>query len=237
VPRSIRHFSIAIPLVVSAGAILSTVMTARLLHDKTLPFVVISQNEDVNFTFTMQAIMLLVSLLVLALMFVYDRPAFMKFFRIGDAVQPSAGNAEWKQLGPLVAIGFTMGTTAYMSFSVSAGHGQINATFFGLLPLVLLFAATNAWSEEIFSRFLIVAGLQGKVKPVLICWISAIFFGVPHFFGTPSGIFGVIMSGLLGWVLAKSVIETRGLGWALLIHFFQDVVIFGAGAMVIAGSS
>ena len=45
----------------------------------------------------------------------------------------------------------------------------------------------------------------------------------------------IITSGFLGWLLAKSVIETKGLGWALLIHFLQDVVIFGAGAMIIAG--
>ncbi|MDZ4714742.1 MAG: hypothetical protein SH819_04660 [Cytophagales bacterium] len=59
-------------------------------------------------------------------------------------------------------------------------------------------------------------------------------FGLPHFFGTQNGVFGVIMSGLLGWLLAKSVIETKSLGWALLIHFLQDVVIFGAGAMIVA---
>lgn len=122
-----------------------------------------------------------------------------------------------------------------MSISVTSQNGVINHTFFTLLPLVLLFSATNAWYEEIFSRFVIVAGLHGKIKPIAICWISAIIFGVPHFFGTPSGLFGVIMSGLLGWLLAKSVLETKGLGWALFIHFLQDVVIFGAGAMIIAG--
>ncbi|HTF28965.1 MAG TPA: CPBP family intramembrane glutamic endopeptidase [Flavitalea sp.] len=122
-----------------------------------------------------------------------------------------------------------------MSIGVSSQNGLINDSFFTLIPLVLLFSATNAWSEEIFSRFVIVAGLDGKLKPGTICWISAIIFGIPHFLGTPSGIFGVLMSGLLGWILAKSVIETRGLSWALLIHSLQDVIIFGAGARIIAG--
>jgi hypothetical protein len=48
-----------------------------------------------------------------------------------------------------------------------------------------------------FSRFVIAAGLDGKLKPVVICRISP--------------------------------------GWALLIHFVLDIVIFGAGAMIIAG--
>jgi membrane protease YdiL (CAAX protease family) len=78
-----------------------------------------------------------------------------------------------------------------------------------LLPLVLLFAATNAWSEEIISRFVIVAGLYGKLSPSVICWISAVIFGGPHFFGTPSGIFGVMMAGLMGWILAKSMLEQK----------------------------
>jgi hypothetical protein len=34
------------------------------------------------------------------------------------------------------------------------------------------------------------------------------------------------MSTLLGWLLAKSVLETRGLGWAWIVHFSQDVIIF-----------
>jgi membrane protease YdiL (CAAX protease family) len=111
----------------------------------------------------------------------------------------------------------------------------VNETFYKLIPLVLLFAATNAWTEEILSRFVIVAGLHGKLSPDAICWISSIIFGLGHFFGTPNGIFGVIASGILGWLLAKSVFETKSLGWALLIHFLQDVVIFGAGAMTLAG--
>jgi hypothetical protein len=45
-----------------------------------------------------------------------------------------------------------------------------------------------------------------------------------------------MMAGLMGWILAKSMIETKALGWALFIHFFQDVVIFGGGAMIIAGT-
>jgi hypothetical protein len=57
-----------------------------------------------------------------------------------------------------------------------------------------------------------------------------------HFFGTPSGIFGALMAGLMGWLLARSMLETKSLGWALFIHFLHDLVIFGGGAMIIAGT-
>ncbi|GHN01235.1 hypothetical protein WSM22_27240 [Cytophagales bacterium WSM2-2] len=121
-----------------------------------------------------------------------------------------------------------------MSVSVVSQGGVINSSFLKLLPLVLLFSFTNAWTEEIVSRFVIVTGLSGKVNPVAICWISGSIFGLAHIGGTPNGVFGVIASGVMGGLLAKSVIETKSMGWALLIHFLQDVVIFGAGAMVLA---
>ena len=31
----------------------------------------------------------------------------------------------------------------------------------------------------------------------------------------------------LGWILARSMLEIRGLAWAWFIHFVQDVLIFG----------
>lgn len=35
------------------------------------------------------------------------------------------------------------------------------------------------------------------------------------------------MAGILGFVLAKSMYETKGFFWAWTIHFFQDVLIIG----------
>lgn len=192
----------------------------------------ISEHEALNFTFTMQMMVLPVSFVALAAMYFYDRAAFLKFFRPAFRSSP-----DWSFYGLVLAVGFTAGTTMFMSFSVGSQGGEINSRFFGLLPLVLFFSATNAWSEEIFSRFVLVAGLDGKLRPGVICLISAGIFGAAHYsFGTPGGLFGALTSGALGWFLAKSVAETRGMGWALVVHFFQDVVIFGAGAMVLAGS-
>ncbi len=72
------------------------------------------------------------------------------------------------------------------------------------------------------------AGLSETVLNRAICWWSAAIFGGVHFFGTPGGVLGVFMAGFMGWLLAKSVLETRGFGWAWFIHFLQDVVIMFA---------
>lgn len=38
---------------------------------------------------------------------------------------------------------------------------------------------------------------------------------------------GVVLAWFLGWILAKSMLETRGLAWAWFIHFVQDMANFG----------
>jgi len=42
------------------------------------------------------------------------------------------------------------------------------------------------------------------------------------------------MAGFLGWLLARSVVDTRGMFWAWFLHFLQDVVIFTAGVLSLA---
>jgi hypothetical protein len=54
----------------------------------------------------------------------------------------------------------------------------------------------------------------------------AAYFGLLHYYGVPYGVVGVLMAGLLGWLLGKSMLETRGLFWAWFIHLIQDVLIF-----------
>ncbi|MBN2550271.1 MAG: CPBP family intramembrane metalloprotease [Anaerolineales bacterium] len=54
----------------------------------------------------------------------------------------------------------------------------------------------------------------------------AAFFGIFHFYGVPYGVVGVLLAAFLGWLLGKTMLETRGLFWAWFIHFLQDVWIF-----------
>jgi uncharacterized protein len=96
---------------------------------------------------------------------------------------------------------------------------------------VCIFSASNSFSEEIIFRLRVIVPLYGDVKTSYILLISAVAFGVPHLRGMPNGIIGACMAGLLGWVLAKSVIEINGFFWAWFIHFLQDIVIYSAFVM------
>ena len=100
------------------------------------------------------------------------------------------------------------------------------------LPWILLFAAMNALTEEVIFRFNLIVLLTGRMSAQAIYLISAVLFGLPHYAGMPNGILGVLMAGVLGYVLAKSVVETKGMFWAWFIHFVQDVLIIGSMALL-----
>lgn len=95
-----------------------------------------------------------------------------------------------------------------------------------ILPSISFYAALNAFNEEITYRVPMLATLEpiGGSKNAL--WMSAFFFGIAHYFGIPGGILGGVLSIFMGWILAKSMLETRGFFWAWWIHFLSDIVIF-----------
>lgn len=97
------------------------------------------------------------------------------------------------------------------------------------LPLALAFSASNALVEELLARFTTIGLLQPiahrlpqHAAPV----ISGVLFGLPHYWGQPSGLVGVGMASFLGWFLARACAETHGLGIPWMVHAAQDVVIF-----------
>ena len=102
-----------------------------------------------------------------------------------------------------------------------------------LLPAVLLFAALNAFNEELTYRSTLLAGLERATGSRQALWNAALFFGLGHYFGVPYGVIGVAMATFLGFLLGKAMLETRGFFWAFFIHFVQDVLIF---AFMAAGS-
>ena len=59
----------------------------------------------------------------------------------------------------------------------------------------------------------------------LLAILCGVAFGIPHYFGNPGRIPGVLMAGFLGWIAGLSILETGGIAWAWGIHFAQDVPI------------
>ena len=95
-----------------------------------------------------------------------------------------------------------------------------------VFPVVLVLAATNTFNEEFQFRNVPLAtlpGLFGKLQALLL---TAVYFGLEHYYGNPPALSGVLLATFLGYLLGKSMLETGGSRWAWMIHWLQDVIIF-----------
>ncbi|MFL6537325.1 MAG: CPBP family intramembrane glutamic endopeptidase [Chthoniobacterales bacterium] len=142
----------------------------------------------------------------------------------------------WTVFGPILLVVFGIALPSFLYFSLQPDLGAC-ARVVQFLPWILLTAALNAANEEFQFRCVLLAHLRKIVTPAEAVLITAILFGVGHYYGQPSGAIGVVMASIAGWVWGKSMVETRGFGWAFVIHMVQDIVIFAFLAMTLASKS
>ena len=100
------------------------------------------------------------------------------------------------------------------------------------LPAIVITAAINAFAEEFMFRSMLLSRLKPVLGPQQAILMTSGLFGLLHYFGAPGGPFGVLLAGYLGWIAAKSMIETRGFVWAFSIHFIGDFIIYAFWAML-----
>src|SRR5690606_38950079 len=96
----------------------------------------------------------------------------------------------------------------------------------GLVLFAAVCALMNAFAEEFLYRSALlpqVLPLFGKGASLILV---AAWFGIGHYFGVPTGITGVILTTIAGWVFAKSMVETRGMTCPLFMHFISDFTIY-----------
>jgi len=182
-----------------------------------------------------QVITLLLAFLTLSLVFIVSPTSFQKYFSIGNISAPvvpvpalgitPTPNETWLNLGINFAIIISLVTFViiYLQLIRDKKISRENWRFF---YWVVIFALMNSFTEEMITRFSVVALLDSIIPLSYIYLVSAFIFGTVHYFGTPGKIPGVLLAGFLGWFLAKSIGETQGIFWAWIIHFLQDVVIF-----------
>jgi membrane protease YdiL (CAAX protease family) len=100
------------------------------------------------------------------------------------------------------------------------------------LPAIVIAMVINVFAEEFMFRSVLLARLEPVVRPGQAILMTAVLFGSLHYFtGAPSGPVGALVVAFLGWINAKSMIETRGIVWAFLIHFVGGFIVAALGAM------
>ncbi len=139
----------------------------------------------------------------------------------------------WTVFGPALLVVFGVALPLFLYFMVYpdfTNYGRI----LRCLPWILLVAVLNAANEEFQFRSVLLAHLRNIVSPPEAALLTAVLFGLGHYYGQPSGPLGVVMAGIAGWLWARSMIETRGFVWAFFIHFVQDIVILSFLAVATA---
>jgi membrane protease YdiL (CAAX protease family) len=139
----------------------------------------------------------------------------------------------WGKLSVISALLIATGTflltiLTVTGFSQPATLGRLPP----LIPLIVLLALVNSLSEGVVYRSSVLGPLREALPKEYLILVAAAFFGVAHYYGAPGGILGVIMSGVLGWYMCRSMYETRGFVAPWIIHFLQDIVIFSTFAVL-----
>jgi len=188
---------------------------------------------------------LIVTLAMIAALFVLKRDRRAFYLAKGDMSAPAdpirwlgvKPGDRWNAVGRNLTIGLSLGTLAFLViFGRPSPDIVVRALPF--LPAILLAAALNAFNEEVTYKASFLSVLVEPVGSRQALRMVAAYFGIAHFYGIPYGLMGVALAWFLGWILARSMLETRGLAWAWFIHFVQDVLIFGflaTGAITAGG--
>jgi membrane protease YdiL (CAAX protease family) len=103
------------------------------------------------------------------------------------------------------------------------------------LPVAILFPIWNAINEEVRFRNVLLAEAEPVIGGQTALLMTTLLFGLPHFGGFlgTSGDGGTLLSGLayalgttcMGWIAGKSILETRGVLAAWIMHAAADLVI------------
>ena len=178
-------------------------------------------------------------LLVLVMLLLVHR--FSNFFLVkGDLGAKAAPiplitsrPTSWRILGPAIAAAMCLGLLVFTFVFGSLPSIRSLTGLLPLLPFVFLFAASNSFGEEMLYRAPWLGALEQPLGATQALLITAVYFGLAHFYGVPYGIVGVIMAFIPGWLMGKSMLETRGFFWAWFIHFWMDIAVF---SMIALGS-
>lgn len=156
-------------------------------------------------------------------------------FRFGDwrvRTRPSRKDAPVTWARMLLGVGlFAALPVALLMQTAVRFEPVVTGAIVGVALPVLLMSLVNATAEEaIFRGFALPAAVRAAGVPRGL-WLVGAWFGLHHL-----GLSVVLMSSLPGVVLlgigsvyfGKSVLETRGLGWAIAAHMLFDIGIFAA---------
>jgi len=133
----------------------------------------------------------------------------------------------WGTFGRNLAIIITVITGLVLFLGAGLSDLNLKWQYLAISILVaVILAMANSFSEEVSYRNALLNPLVDIGGRNHAMFITAVLFGLAHYQGVPSGLLGIALSAILGFILAKSMLDTKGMYWAWMIHFLQDIMIF-----------
>ncbi|MBN2007588.1 MAG: CPBP family intramembrane metalloprotease [Anaerolineae bacterium] len=178
------------------------------------------------------------AVVIVVLWFIYRKRSAFFFVkgRLDASIAPvrwlgiGAGES-WRVFGWIFTAGAVLGVAIPTFLGMRLAPGTLLRAL-PLLPSVLLFSAINAFTEETYFRAGFLSTLHTVVGKNHALLITSLFFGLSHYFyGSPPGVFGVLLTSFLAWLLGKAMLETQGFAWPWFMHFVPDVVVFVSYAL------
>ena len=195
-------------------------------------------SQSINKQMVYQPATLGITIVFLLLLYATKKDVFMTYFKKGHlsakvTPEPYVGivpkeKENWSHIGKNFAVVISLVTTIVMYFQIFKTSDATAIDIVYALPFGVLFALSNSFVEESITRLGIVVVCKDLLSDKVIALLSGGVFGAIHYFGNPGGLTGMLVAGFLGWLLCKSILETKGMFWAWFIHFLQDVIIFSA---------
>lgn len=221
------RLTVATALVVTAVGVLLAVRPWAI--DAFVP--ALGGQRGVTYQAVVQAAGLLLAAVTVVIALGLSRGQVRDFWGVGRPAAPAAPirwlgvkeGTSWRRLGTVMLFWISALLTVFLYLGLGSQLSRgLNPV---LLGLALVFAVANAITEEAVFRLTVVGVLRGVVSDRVILALGAGIFGVIHYVGVPGGPIGVLMAGFLGWFLTRSILDTGGMFWAILIHTVQDIII------------
>jgi hypothetical protein len=182
---------------------------------------------------TLHSLRLTPALLILLFLFATKRKRADFFLIKGDIhasversrILRTKNHEPWVKIASIFAAVFVVGTIIFL-FGASEIQWNQFIMNWPLIPVAILVALMNGFNEEFTLRAAPLGELEPSIGKSDSLLVTTAYFGLGHYYGVPSGVIGVILSGFLGWLLGKSMLETRGFLIAWMVHFITDIPIF-----------
>jgi membrane protease YdiL (CAAX protease family) len=176
---------------------------------------------------------LIPALIILLFLFVTNRKRKQFFLTKGNIhanVEPTKllgikKPESWVKIALIFATVFVIGITLFLLGSINVDLDNFVSNLL-TIPVAILIALMNSFNEEFTLRAAPLGELNLNLGKTYSLLVTTLYFGLGHYYGVPSGIIGVILSAFLGWFLGKSILETKGIFIAWLVHFLTDIPIF-----------